>query len=157
MSGVFRYVGRPRTEELEPSHELVRKAEGRQLYVLLDDFAVDTPEHGVLVARKGMVTDGASIPLAAQSIISPTLAAVNYPATIHDAGYERQGDIRADGGTPLTRDQVDLNFYHMMLAAGVPAWKAWLAYRAVRAFGKSHWQPSVTPPSVENKEGGEGV
>lgn len=143
MSGVFNYLGRPRVEELEPSHELVKKAGGRQLYVLLDDFAVDTPEHGVLVARKGMVTDGASIPTAAQSIISPALAAVNYPATIHDAGYERQGDIRADGGTPLTREEVDLNFSRMLLAAGVPRWQAWLAYRAVRAFGGARWQPSV--------------
>lgn len=137
---IFKFIGRPRFEDLEWDHPLVLKA-GRQISVLLEDFSVDTPEHGLLTARAGMTTDRASIPRWGYLYIAPNDPCMNYPAVIHDAGYEKQGAIRE--GKPLTREEQDELLRQMAIACGCRASQAWVIHQAVRFGGRSRWQPSV--------------
>lgn len=53
-------------------------------------------------------------------------------ALFHDAGYRFQ---------PVpNRSAIDELFRTMMVADGVPYWKAWLMWAAVRCFGARRWK-----------------
>ena len=81
--------------------------------------------------------DGASIPSIARSIISNSDRGVLESSCTHDLLYASKGEIE---GLKLTRKQVDVIFRHELQFYGVNGFKAYLAYKAVRMFGGSHWK-----------------
>lgn len=86
---------------------------------------------------KGMETDGASIPrllwfLCGHPLATPRL----YAALLHDFIY--------GGGDPeATRADADDLFRDIQIDLGVPRWKAYVEWAALRLFGKSHWHKAV--------------
>lgn len=56
---------------------------------------------------------------------------------IHDCGYG--GMLRTEKAEAPTRRQVDQAFYELLLRDGVPRWKAWGMFRAVRIFGRGEF------------------
>jgi len=83
------------------------------------------------VVPVGFETDFASVPRALWWFISPT----DYPALraslLHDYLY-RVGSC--------TREWADRLFYQKLIEDGMPKWKAWLMYMAVRLFGGKVWE-----------------
>jgi len=88
-----------------------------------------------VVAPTGFVTDFASTPAGTHNMF-PKAGPWSRPAVIHDAAY--QMELTDIGAHPLllTKVQADRLFLEGMTAIGVPAWKRWLMYQAVRWFGK---------------------
>ena len=82
----------------------------------------------------GFVTDGASIPAWIQWLCgSPWEAPRLYAALVHDFLYS--------GGDPeATRADADDIFRDLQISLGVPRWKAYVEWAALRLFGGSHWQ-----------------
>lgn len=82
----------------------------------------------------GFVTDGASIPAWLQWLCgSPWEAPRLYAALVHDFLYS--------GGDPeATRADADDLFRDLQISLGVPRWKAYVEWAALRLFGGSHWQ-----------------
>lgn len=82
-------------------------------------------------------TDGASIPralwiLCGHPMETPRL----YAALLHDYLY--------GGGDPdATRADADDLFRDLQIALGVPRWKAYVEWAALRLCGKSHWYKAV--------------
>lgn len=85
----------------------------------------------VIVVPHGFDTDLASIPRGLWNIL-PKEDDHLYPSIVHDYGYQY-------GFGPLNKEQIDLMFYEAMEACGVPAWKRWLMWTAVRMFGQAIW------------------
>lgn len=93
----------------------------------------------------GFVTDFASVPLAAQSVL-PQLGPHSMPAVLHDFLYWDQS---------CTREQADLLFYEAMTEYGVSSWRRSIAYWAVHWRGAAAWngnaaerkagQPKIIP------------
>jgi len=81
----------------------------------------------------GFVTDFASVPLAAQSVL-PQLGAHSMAAVLHDYLYWDQS---------CTRDQADLLFYEAMTEYGVASWRKSIAYWAVRWRGQAAWDSNA--------------
>jgi hypothetical protein len=83
---------------------------------------IDVPE--------GFITDFASVPRAFWRIVPPF--GVYIPAAVaHDYLY-------STGEAP--RKVADMVFVLVMERLGVPRWKRWLMYRAVRMFGVAPWR-----------------
>ena len=124
--------------EIEFIHPPRVKAE---MFRLASDFEVRFYET-VLIAPKGTLTDGASIPRLFWRVIGPPLHDEYAPAAvIHDSAYE--GTLLwLVNGEPVsyTRDMADDLFRYLMEAIGVPAWKRDMMWRAVRWFGRSAWK-----------------
>ena len=80
------------------------------------------------------VTDGASIPFWLQPICGdPNKVPRAYAALMHDWLYS--------GGDPeATRAEADDLYRDMQIALGIPRWKAYVEWRALRIFGWSHWR-----------------
>lgn len=75
---------------------------------------------------KGFITDGATIPRIAWAFTGPG-EELFEAAVIHDYLYAHGiGDKR----------QADKAFYKVALDHGVKQWKAWIAYQAVKIFGR---------------------
>lgn len=95
--------------------------------ILAEDFVF----LGVFVP-KGFITDGASIPFWAWSIIRETPYGRVLPAAIiHDYLYQ-SGD--------LPRHIADFLFYHALIKCRIPKWKAKIMHYAVRWFGRRYYQ-----------------
>ena len=95
-------------------------------YKLLSDFFYDSHIAGMIHVPKGFPTDLTSfhvLGLAARG-------RVDGPAVVHDYLY-------AVGA--CSRSQADFIFKEAMLAAGVPTWRAWLYFVAVRLGARSAW------------------
>src|SRR5688500_10816986 len=94
---------------------------------LKSDYRFFTNDGGVLVARAGLIYDGASIPRVLWGLsTNPWADDVIGPATIHD-WYCKLG---REGRSPLGSQQVHYNFYLGLKAIRVPEWRArarWLA------------------------------
>lgn len=105
-------------------------------------FRTDAGEH--LTVFAGTHTDLASIPRLFWWALPPdgpwALAAV-----FHDEGYASCGTYTGTGRLgrtrrdPYSRAEVDDILRQAMTALGVPAWKRWLIYTAVRMFGDAGW------------------
>ena len=103
-----------------------------------------------IVIPQGFVTDFASVPLAAQSVL-PQLGPHSMAAVLHDYLYWDQS---------CTREQADLLFYEAMTEYGVSAWRRSVAYWAVRWRGGTAWsenaaerkagQPRIIPAKYLN-------
>ena len=108
------------------------------LYVVGADYTVSFHATGpmegsdqMVTVPKGLLTDGPSIPRAARSIV-PWDGPILEPSIVHDWMY----------GNPETgsREFADKVFLAGMAAAGVPRFRRWLIYRAVRAFGQKAFE-----------------
>lgn len=115
-------------------------------WTVVREFTVE-PLGWTLIVPRGFTSDLASIPRWLWWLIAPfelSLAA----ALVHDYGYAHGGRMlvltrdRMRRATYLTRARVDRAFYELMRDEGVWWWRRWLAYRAVRLFGASHWMES---------------
>lgn len=101
----------------------VEKA-GPRAWELLENFKNPFQE-----VPAGFVFDGASVPQMLWSFMDPAGEAFEA-ACVHDYLYE----------TSLkTKDYADKAFRSMLLRYGVDAYKAEVAYRAVRRFGKGSY------------------
>lgn len=92
-------------------------------------------EYYVLPA--GFETDGASIPrwlwwLCGTPLQVPRL----YAAIVHDYLY-------GGGDADATRADADDLYRDLQIALGVPRWKAYVEWAALRLCGKSHWYKAV--------------
>jgi hypothetical protein len=87
-------------------------------------FSVNGVRH---IIPKGFKTDLASIPRPIWSFMSPAHSALMAPSIVHDWFYRMTCDY--------DRKQIDLIFFHMLIAEGTPKWRAYLMYYAVRRFG----------------------
>jgi len=133
-------------------------------WTLARDFRATACGFGICV-RRGFATDGASIPRAFWRVAGPPMDPVTCaPALVHDALYASASHRRA------TADEI---LYDLLRQYGAGRVKAWLYYRAVRAFGGMAWRAHtaesvlaarryvrvltgeaiVAPPSVDNQTG----
>jgi hypothetical protein len=104
----------------------VRLIEGGRVE-LLEDYVYVDPFGVEWVAPKGSVSEGASVPRWAWSMIDGAYAAdYRNAAIIHDAACRAREHHWAD---------VHRAFYHAMLAAGIPKLKAAVMYATVYHFG----------------------
>lgn len=78
---------------------------------------------------KGFKTNFASSPRPLWWLVPP-MGKYGKAAVIHDYMYAKKIG---------TREWADKVFYEAMDTLGVPGWKRWLMYKAVRWFGDSHW------------------
>lgn len=95
------------------------------------------------VLRRGMLSDGASVPWFFRRLFPTHTGAHWAPALMHD-GYYGSGRLfcRAQNawltGRPAKRE-ADRRFYRAMLIYRTPRWRAWCMYQAVRWFGGPAW------------------
>jgi hypothetical protein len=95
------------------------------------------------VVPKGFRCDLASVPRWLWPIISLVDLSLIAPVA-HDWIYKRGGVVESDGRTIIyTRFEADNLFLGLMWAAGVPEWRRWLAYLAVRLFGGRSWKSTT--------------
>lgn len=112
----------------EPRLELVDDETHR----LVEDWRVEFRGHAWTV-RAGFETDGASIPWLLQLVCgSPNRKPRLFAALVHDAAYS---GILGD----MPRDLADDIYRDMQIALGIPAWRAWVEWCALRVFGGPHW------------------
>lgn len=108
----------------------------RRLWTLVDDYVISFEKWWFRIPS-GFVCDLANVPRLLWWVIGPHELGLVAPL-IHDALYRYRGALplgwTLDGWT-CDRKEADVIFHRMMLADHVPAWKARLAYRAVRIFG----------------------
>jgi hypothetical protein len=102
------------------------RPDGRTM-TLLEDFSYVDPDGLVWNAPKGLVTDGASIPKLAWSLIGgPFEGQYRDAAVVHDAACDRKD---------RTWEAVHEMFYRAMLTSHVDLTKAKIMYAAVYHFG----------------------
>lgn len=80
--------------------------------------------HYGITVPKGFKTDGASVPFGRR------YGRYAIAATFHDYCY---------ASAIVPREDADWYFYQLLLKSEVPRWRAWLMYKAVRLFGRSHY------------------
>lgn len=91
----------------------------------------------VIVVPKGTISDGATVPRPLWWFLPPWGDLGTQAAVLHDYLCEQ-----LDKGTPVngceTRSLCDHQFYLALVALGVPAWRAWLAWLGVRSYSLTH-------------------
>lgn len=81
------------------------------------------------VVPVGFVTDFASVPRFAQSIV-PRIGTYTKATVMHDYWYKN---------AVKTKEWADKEFLNAMLLLGTPKWQAYLMYFAVRLFGNGNY------------------
>lgn len=110
-------------------------ADGRGTWRLRRSLVYLSPLAGVVRVPCGFVTDLASVPRL--PFVFFLLSGYGHAAAVvHDWLYTEK---------PMDRETCDRVFSEALQACGVPAWRAWLMLRGVRAFGRSNWQAPPTP------------
>lgn len=109
---------------------------GRQVVRLLQTLeyrvgAEDSPV--VICVPVGFETDFASIPFGIRNLFPP-LGRWGRPAIIHDYLYATQGERGR-----FDRLEADRIFQEAMEVVGVPAWRRFVMFRAVRIGGAGGW------------------
>ena len=89
-----------------------------------------------ILVPAGFELDLASVPRVFWTLIAPFELSIVAPL-VHDFLYRHGG--KTDART-YTRAEADALFRRIMTAESVPAWRATLAYVAVRLFGRSAWR-----------------
>lgn len=113
-------------------------------YAVARELAFRTDDGQAVTVFASYRTDLASIPRALWPLLPPdgpwALAAV-----FHDAGYSTLGSYAYRGRLgrslwrPYSRAEVDGILLQAMTALGVPGWKRFLIWSAVRLFGGAGW------------------
>ncbi len=101
---------------------------------------------GLLMLHAGYIGDGPSVPgIVPRWIIDADDEKIAAAAWVHDGLYHlcRSGQIK---DWQALRAAADLLFYEMMVAKGVPRWRAKLAYWALRVGGARSAEPR---PDIE--------
>jgi len=104
----------------------------RQKYELTAPLSYFSALAGVIVVPAGFVTDFASIPRAAWSLLDPEDPVILFASVVHDYLYSA-------GESAGTREQADAVLIEAMAVCGASAWQRQIVYHAVRWFGASHW------------------
>jgi len=94
-------------------------------------ITLDIPEH--------TVWDKATIPWPARIVIAKEELG-DKATLVHDLLYAAKGKIQGEELFELSREEVDILFYHDMKELGVSWWKRELAYWCVRWFGGTYWE-----------------
>lgn len=104
----------------------ITNRDGRQLYELLANLAyLSDVADRIITVRAGFVTDLASVPR--YPLIYDAVGDIAQdPAVVHDYLY-------STGAT--SREMADEVFLEAMSITGVPAWRRYAMYWAVRMFG----------------------
>lgn len=116
---------------------LVARADAGTKWVLDEDLDYQTSYNEIIKVPRGFVCDLASIPRVFQLLI-PVNDSHRQAATLHDWLYSRQGDIDI-AQKAFTREQCDLIFLTAMRESGVPRWKRYSMFIAVRVGGFLAW------------------
>jgi len=103
---------------------------GRRIFRLLTDFTIERPGFLPVVVPTGFESDLSSVPRCLSWFISPDDEGFLEAGIVHDWLY-RHG--------PYSRAQADLIFRELLVDWSVPPYKAWLAYVALRCFGRKHF------------------
>ena len=112
-------------------------------YMLKSSLTYENEEFKVTI-KKGLITDGASIPKAFWSIIGCPLSGKYVgSALIHDGLY---------GSHLLSKEESDRLFLDMMKHNGVGAIKRNLMYWAVKVGGRSAYNATSAESAIENAE-----
>lgn len=91
---------------------------------------------------EGFEFDGESIPVWLQTLVPP-FGQSRRGAAIHDWLYQHGGYYRATGQfVSVTRKQADEVYKELVLAKGLPKWRATLRFSVLRAVGWLHWNKS---------------
>ncbi len=117
----------------------------KQLYEVTQDFSYQSDKLGRTVTVPGrsaatpigFVTDFASIPRAAWTIIDPEDPNIAWPSVIHDYLYSCTGTL-PDGFT-YNRESADSVLREGMEVCGADSVIREAVYQAVRTGGGSHW------------------
>lgn len=116
---------------------------GRQVFVLLEEFPYEVGAAGsglVIRVPAGFVTDFASIPRLFWTIVSP-VGQHGKAAVVHDFLYRQ-----TSGFSKVLADAI---FFEAMELLGVPWYRRWAMYLAVRFFGRSSYQwEELAPPGI---------
>lgn len=109
-------------------------ADGSDLVILLSPLAFESDLLSrQVVVPMGFKTDYASVPrLPLAYWLFGGVA--RQAAVVHDFLY---------GQGELPREQADRVFLEAMSVSGVPAWRRWPMFYAVRAFGGPHYGPAA--------------
>ncbi|MEA1053430.1 DUF1353 domain-containing protein, partial [Lamprobacter modestohalophilus] len=104
---------------------------------------------GTLTVQPGALTDGASIPRLLWTLVGSPMRdwRVLRAAILHDQLYRSLG---VDG--QLKRAECDAVFRQALIAAGVPAYKAWLYWSGVRIGGWVGWRRYAREPAQVKRE-----
>ncbi len=115
-----------------------------QNYLLTGPFSYQSDLLGITItAPVGLLTDFASIPRIAWSILDPEDPMILYPSVIHDYLYKAGGVI--PNLPPVTRQQADKVLREAMEHCGAGNWKRTIVYQSVERFGASNWgKPPAT-------------
>ena len=98
-------------------------------------YAVGSEHSGAyIVVPSGFETDFASVPRMFWSIIPPW-GKYGKAAIVHDYLYQTLSATSIKTGIRYTRKDADDIFLEAMGVLGVPTWKKYLMYWAVRLFG----------------------
>lgn len=109
--------------------------EGRGSWKLKNPFIYDSDIAGLIVVPEGFVTDFASVPRVPVAFWL-TGDTAHDAAVVHDYLYTT-GQVK--------RATADAVLMEAMTVTGIPAWRRYAMYYAVRAFGGSHYGPKDTP------------
>lgn len=93
-------------------------------------FVGEEGSENKITVPEGFRTDLASVPIPARWLI-PKSGRYNQAAVLHDYLYTIQD---------RPRKEVDRIFLEAMGVLGVPKWKRWVMYRAVRIGGGRPWR-----------------
>ena len=86
-----------------------------------------------LLVPRGFESDGASVPRLFWRLVFPTIDPQALRAAIaHDYIYRTQPE-------GWEKEDADEMFYDLLIEDGVPKWRAWIAYQAVRLCGWCAW------------------
>lgn len=106
---------------------------GRPVYKILDNLIYapgDKFNDLIIKVSAGFTTDFASIPRFFWRVFPPA-GKYGKAAIIHDFLYRFK--------TGINRKDADYIFWLAMGELGVPDWKRWCIWKAVRLFGKTTW------------------
>jgi hypothetical protein len=93
----------------------------------------------VIIAPKGFITDFASVPRIPVAYLLAGDCA-HQAAVIHDFLYSSH---------EVERAVADAVLREAAICSGVPPWRAWAMWSAVRLAGGSHWDAPATPQLSE--------
>lgn len=116
---------------------------GRRLIRVSSPFEAFT-SFGKFTVPSGFLSDGASIPQLAESIIGDPLGEYLEEAVVHDYLYSSDNNTTP----PITRSEADLVLKELMYNKGHSFWKIQAFYAAVRLGGAKHFKrPQITMPT----------
>lgn len=120
---------------------------GENSYRLTEDYIYEISSFLRVLVLSGFYWDGASVPKAFYWFLRRD-GRIRAASLIHDAIYRNSPYLVLEaksralwvrGDRPINRETADKIFYNLMIEAGIPKWRADIAYRCVRIFGKKHW------------------